>query len=185
MSGRRGNAQPRPVRVVPYDPRWPNDYAEERRRILAALGETIVSLDHIGSTSVPGLGGKPIVDILVGVRNAVDADACLPPLRELGYDDVTPEPQEPDWHYCLGKRPVPQRPRLLNFHLHLVTHRSAHWAKHLLFRDYLRTHPEVARAYYDLKRRLASRHGSDREGYTAAKTTFIDAVVADARRLAT
>jgi GrpB-like predicted nucleotidyltransferase (UPF0157 family) len=67
------------------------------------------------------------------------------------------------------------------FHLHLVNHRSAHWEKHLLFRDYLRAHPDKARAYYALKRRLASKHGPDRAGYTDAKTTFIDAVVADAR----
>lgn len=176
VSGRR------PVRIVPYDPHWPNDYADERRRILDALGDTLVSLDHIGSTSVPGLGGKPIVDILGGVQNAVDADACLSPLRAIGYDDVTVEPQEPNWHYCLGKRLGLPRPRLLNFHLHLVTHRSAHWEKQLLFRDYLRAHPMVAREYYDLKQRLASRHHSDREGYTTAKTGFINAVVAEARR---
>jgi GrpB-like predicted nucleotidyltransferase (UPF0157 family) len=171
----------RPVRIVPYDPLWPTDFETERRRILDALGGTLVSLDHIGSTAVPGLGGKPIVDILAGVRSLSDADAILSPLREIGYDDVTPEPQALDWHYCLGKRPVHSRPSLRYFHLHLVNHRSAHWEKHLLFRDYLRTHPNKARAYYNLKRRLASQHGPNREGYTAAKTTFIDAVVTDAR----
>ena len=174
---------PRPVRIVPYDPRWPNDYDAERRRILNAVGDIIVSLNHVGSTSVTELGGKPIVDIMAGVRNAFAADACLPPLREIGYDDVTPEPQDPDWHYCLGKRPSRSRPSLLYIHLHLFTYGSAHWEKHLLFRDYLRAHPEIAREYYGLKRRLASHHGSDREGYTYAKTVFIDAIVAKACQL--
>ena len=83
-------------------------------------------LDHIGSASVAGLGGKPIVDILGGGRNAVEANACQSPLRTIGYDDITVESRELDWHYCLGKRPDRPCQMLLNFHLYLVTYRSAH-----------------------------------------------------------
>jgi GrpB-like predicted nucleotidyltransferase (UPF0157 family) len=176
-------AMPRAVRIVPYDPQWPNDYDVEQRRIVDAIGDAIVSLDHIGSTAVPGLGGKPIVDIMSGVRNLGDAERCLHRLSEIGYTEVTPEPQEPDWHFCLSKRVATPRPRLLNVHLHLVNHGSAHWEKHLRFRDYLRAHPSVAHEYFDLKLRLASLHGSDREGYTNAKSAFIDAVVVKARQL--
>ena len=171
------------VRIVDYDPQWVKDFEEEKQRILSVIGPRVAGLEHIGSTAVPGLGGKPIVDILVGVNNATEAETCLPPLKTIGYADVTPEPQAPDWHYCLGKSPVPSRPSFRYVHLHLVTVQSPHWEKHVLFRDYLRRSPAVAHAYFDLKKRLASRYGSDREGYTDAKTAFIEQIITHARNV--
>jgi len=174
---------PQAVRIVDHGPGWVKDFEDEKQRILSVIGQRVVALEHIGSTSVPGLGGKPIVDVLVGVNNAAEAEKCLQPLKKIGYVDVTPEPQESDWHYCLGTSPVQSRPSFRYVHLHLVNVQSPHWEKHVLFRDYLRMHPAAAQEYFDLKKRWSIQYGSDREGYTEAKTVFIEQIVTQARRL--
>jgi GrpB-like predicted nucleotidyltransferase (UPF0157 family) len=167
--------------IVDYDPRWPVLFEEERRRVLGAIRHKVLALEHIGSTAVPGLGAKPIVDMMAGVRDSADADECVGLLQPLGYDDVTPEPGNPEWFYCLGTR-APGQGEGEYIHLHLVKHVSDHWVRHLLFRDYLRTHPETAQRYFELKKRFAAQYGADRQGYTDAKTRFIESVVAQARR---
>ena len=157
-------------------------YEEEKSRILDAVGRKVVAIEHIGSTAVPSLGGKPIIDIMAGVLSSVDAEECVRLLEDLGYIDVTPQPDEPDWHYCLGKINKAEDAELKNYHLHLVTFASDHWEKHLLFRDFLRIRPEIARQYFALKKRLAEKYGADRVRYTDAKTFFIESIVAQARR---
>lgn len=166
---------PSPVVIVDYDPPWPILYEEEKRRILEAVGHKVLAVEHIGSTAVPGLGAKPIIDMMAGVHQSTDADDCIPMLKDIGYTDVTPLPEFPDWYYCLGKSP-----HSVGYHLHLVKFGSDHWEKHLLFRDLLRTHPELAQQYYELKRELASKYGSDRNAYTESKTSFIESVIAQA-----
>jgi len=165
--------------IVDYDPRWPLIFEEEKRRVLGAIGHKVFALEHIGSTAVPGLGAKPIVDMMAGVRSSEDADECVRLLQPLGYNDVTPEPENPEWFYCLGTRAHGQREGEY-IHLHLVKYLSDHWARQLLFRDYLRTHPEVALQYFELKKLYAAQYGADRQGYTDAKTKFIESVVAQA-----
>jgi GrpB-like predicted nucleotidyltransferase (UPF0157 family) len=160
-----------PVVIVPYDPAWRDYYDEEMDRVTEAVGHIIRRIAHIGSTAVPGLAAKPIVDIMAGVADAASAELCLEPLAEIGYADVTPQPDEDDsWYYCLGKRP-PAGPV---YHLHLMEFPSSFWDKHLLFRDYLRDYPEVAREYERFKRELAARFGADRLGYAEAKADFIE-----------
>jgi GrpB-like predicted nucleotidyltransferase (UPF0157 family) len=166
---------PHPVIIVDYDPQWPVLYEEERRRILEVVGHKVLAIEHIGSTAVPGLGAKPIIDMMAGVRESTDADECLPPLEKIGYRDVAPQPNNLEWYYCLGKGP-----HSTGYHLHLVKFVSPHWRRHLLFRNYLRTHPEAAQRYYELKKKLAAKHGSDRIGYTDAKTSFIESIIAQA-----
>lgn len=172
---------PRPVIIVDYDPRLPTLYEEEKRRILEAIGHRVIAIEHIGSTAVPGLGGKPIIDIMAGVLQSTDGDECVPLLRDLGYRDVTPQPEEPDWYYCLSKVYHGETVKLENYHLHLVKFMSDHWEKHLFFRDFLRAHPGAAQQYYELKKKLAAKFGSDREGYTEAKMLFIESVIAKAK----
>ena len=166
-----------PVIIVEYDPRWPVLYEEERERLLAAGGDLLVAIEHIGSTAVPGLGGKPIIDIMPAVRSLADAERCIEPLESIGYEYV-PEYNEliPERRY-FHKGPEDAR----TFHLHVVELTSEFWETHLLFRDWLRTHPEDAQEYYRLKKELAARFGRDREGFTDAKTPFIESVVARAR----
>jgi len=160
------------VEIVDYDPQWPIQYEKERSNILDAIGHKALAIEHIGSTAVPGLGAKPIIDIIAGVEGSADADECARLLETIGYDDVTPQPETKDWYYCLGKGL-----HSVGYHLHLVRYGSEHWEKHIVFRDYLRTNPETAREYDNLKRRLASEHGSNRLAYTEAKTSFIESII--------
>ncbi len=168
---------PRPVIIVEYDPEWPACYEEEKHLILRAVGGKALAIEHIGSTAVLGLGAKPIIDMMAGVHNLTEAEELLPSLREIGYEDVTPEPGDPEWYYCLGKKHRPDNPRIENYHLHLMKYESETWKRHVAFRDFLRTHPDVAQEYEILKRGLAAKHGSNRLDYTNAKTEFIASVV--------
>ncbi len=165
-----------PLIIVDYDPRWPELYEEEKKVILGVIGHKVSIIEHIGSTSVPGLGAKPIIDMMAGVDSQEDADECVSLLLDVGYDDVTPEPEEEEWFNCLGKGH-----RGVYHHLHLVKSGSAWFEKHILFRDFLRGNPEVAREYHELKRRLAERYRNERQSYTDAKTEFIDSIIAKAR----
>lgn len=167
----------REVEIVDYDSKWVTLYRDEKRKILGVIGNIAVAVEHIGSTAVPGLAAKPIIDIMAAVRRLIDADKCIEPLRSIGYEY---QPQQED--------SVPERrffrkgepPKEQHYHLHMVEKRSQFWKQHIAFRDYLRTHPETAQRYYELKKELASKYGSDREGYTNAKTSFIDSIVAKA-----
>lgn len=165
-----------PVVIVDYDPNWPQRYEAERERILGAIGQWLVQIEHIGSTSVPGLGAKPIIDIMAAVRSLNDAMQCIEPLHALGYqyhpefEDVLPE-----------RRYFNGGPRDDHYHLHMVEITSGFWERHLLFRDYLRANLETAQEYERLKRDLAERYREDRSAYTDAKTEFITMIEERAR----
>jgi len=165
-----------PIEIVEYKPEWPMLFQEAKNAILQVIGDKVQAIEHVGSTSVPGLGAKPIIDILAAVRHLSDADDCIEPLRSIGYTYV-PEYEEsiPERRYFHGGPPEDHR------HLHMVEGTSDFWRRHMLFRDYLRAHTEVARHYETLKKDLAARYGADREGYTDAKTSFIESALADAR----
>ena len=158
--------------IVDYDSRWLGLYQDERSRILAALGEAVVDIEHIGRTAVPGLAAKPIIDIQVGVRRLPLAEAHLEALVEVGYG--AQRYNEPWWVF-LGKG----MPR--THHLYLIDISTdagrEHWAKDVLFRDYLRAHAPEARRYEELKRELAARFTTKRRGYEEAKTEFVGATL--------
>ncbi len=160
-----------PIRLAPYDPSWPNRFAQEQ----AALDEAIRSwatggIHHVGSTAVPGLDAKPIIDILVGVDSLEASQACFGPLAKLGYLYAPYQANEMHW-FC---KPHPSR---RTHHLHLVPTDSSRFRDELAFRDRLRASPEAAEEYAALKRDLAERFGDDREAYTDAKTAFISRVL--------
>jgi GrpB-like predicted nucleotidyltransferase (UPF0157 family) len=160
------------VVIVDYDQEWPRLFEAERSRVADALGEPGMKVVHMGSTSVPCLGAKPIIDIMVGVEDGAQADWVQKELEKVGYLDVTPEPDNTEWFYCLGRGT-----RELYYHVHLVVEGSRHWGRQLAFRDYLRAHPDTAEEYYALKKRLSSQYGENRIGYTEAKTEFIEVVL--------
>jgi GrpB-like predicted nucleotidyltransferase (UPF0157 family) len=165
-----------PVEVVAYDDRWPQLYAEERDRIATAIGDAVVAIEHVGGTAVPGLPAKPVIDLMVGVPDIERAGPAVAGLINLGYEYVPElEIQLPDRRYF--RRGTPD-----SHHVHMVTMSSDYWDEHLLFRDYLRSHPQAAEEYGKLKRGLASRFHLDRDAYRAGKVPFIDTVVAAARR---
>jgi GrpB-like predicted nucleotidyltransferase (UPF0157 family) len=158
------------VRIVDYDPAWPQMAAAEIARIEAALGGVAVRVDHVGSTAVPGLAAKPIIDLQVSVA-AIDPTARYArPLEGLGYL-FAPDPESPDLHF-FGK--PAERPR--THHLHVCEADSDHGRRHLALRDYLRAHPEEAARYADLKRGLAARHPEDRLAYIAGKQDYVAAL---------
>lgn len=155
------------VRIVPYDPDWPAQYEMERQRIVDALGDIIVEIHHIGSTSVPGLPAKPIIDITFAIRKLEDFIECIPPLRELGYTFVDyPENTE---RYFFRKG----QPR--THHLHIVEVNSEELYRPLDFRDALRASPTLRERYAQLKYKLAREKQSNRNAYTKGKGALIEA----------
>jgi GrpB-like predicted nucleotidyltransferase (UPF0157 family) len=167
-----GNELNNPVVIVYYDPQWPTLYEKEKELIRRVLGHRISAIEHIGSTAVPNLGGKNIIDIMAGISSFDEANECLPPLESIGYKDVTPQPDDVEWYYCLGKSQ-----HGVGYHLHLVKFDSEHWKKLVIFRDFLRKNPQVAQEYYNLKKELAAKYGTDHLGYTEAKSAFIKCIL--------
>jgi GrpB-like predicted nucleotidyltransferase (UPF0157 family) len=165
------------VVIVNYDQAWPRLFAAEEKTLRRALGDA-VQIEHVGSTAVPGLVAKPIIDIMVGVHRLGDAAAYIAPLEQLGYEYV-PEFEEfiPERRY-FRKGPPTGR----THHLHMVEQGTAFWKQHILFRDWLRTHPRDAGVYAELKRELAARYRTDRDAYTDAKTEFIRRIEQQARK---
>lgn len=166
------------IQVVAYDPRWPEAFAAEAERIRAALGELGLRIEHNGSTAVPGLAAKPVIDIQVSVAELEPIDRYRQPLQSIGY---THHPH-PDDAFC----PFFHRPREWphSHHVHVVRAGDAEERRTLAFRDYLREHPDTARAYADLKVRLARQFSAtafaSRQAYADAKTDFIERVIAAA-----
>jgi GrpB-like predicted nucleotidyltransferase (UPF0157 family) len=160
-----------PVRIVPYDPAWPWRFANECAALREALGASVTGgIHHIGSTAVPGLDAKPIIDILVGVDSLAASRASFPALAGLGYRYAPYRAGEMHW-FC---KPDPSR---RTHHLHVIPTSSPRFREELAFRDVLRTDPDVAREYAALKRRLALEFERDREAYTEAKGHFIRAAL--------
>lgn len=171
FSRRMARRADEPIRIVPYDPEWPARFEQERAALATAIGPwTTGGIHHVGSTAVPGLEAKPIVDILVGVRDLEESRECFEPLERLDYMYAPFLPDQMHW-FC---KPHPSR---RTHHLHLVPVGSRRYLDELAFRDRLRADPEVAEEYAVLKRDLASRFEQDREAYTDAKSEFIQRVL--------
>lgn len=174
----RGVLTRRPIQIAAPDPAWQGRFDDEQRRLRAILPEGVVaSIDHIGSTSVPGLPAKPVVDVQLSVHAIAPVQAYAGPLIDAGYRHVL-DPWTDEHEFF--SRDGEDDERAVN--LHVCEAGSAWERKHLAFRDRLRAHPEEAAEYADLKRDLAAAHGTDRASYTEAKTDFIERTVALALR---
>ncbi len=166
------------VVVVEPDPRWPSMFDAEAARIRAAAGPLLVALEHTGSTAVPGLAAKPIIDMLGGVERLADADALVQRIVALGYEYVTKyEAEIPDRRYFVRRDARGAR----THHRHVVPVGNWFWTQHLAFRDHLRARPDAVARYAALKLELAAKHGTDREAYTAGKGAFIGACIGSKR----
>ena len=162
------------VSIVPYDPNWPIMFAQERDHLLSCLPrEMIGRIEHFGSTAIPGLAAKPIVDMLVEVRSLEETKSrIVPVLVAQGYDYFwrpTRGDDIPPFYAWFIKRDAAGA---RTHHIHMVEKDFEQWDR-LLFRDYLIEHPEVAEEYEDLKLRLARDHPNDRVAYTEGKTDFV------------
>ena len=168
-------ARPRldgPVVLVPYDPTWPGAYQRVAGRVRAALGGRVAALEHVGSTSVPGLPAKPVIDVLLAVPDPSDEAAYAPPLREAGFRFVL---RELDWHaHRLFKGVDPA------VNLHVFPPGAAEVARMLAFRDHLRRHPADCALYEKTKRELAARTWAYVQDYADAKGEVVEAILARA-----
>jgi len=166
---------PREMRTMPYDERWPQRFQREADALREALGDLVADVHHIGSTSVPGLDAKPIIDVQISVASFDPLDAFRVPLESLGFCFRADNPD-------LNKRYFREPPGTRRTHIHVF--RAGSWSEQiaLLFRDYMRAHDENARRYAELKYRLTAQSRDDRRGYTASKSPFIWETMAKAHR---
>jgi GrpB-like predicted nucleotidyltransferase (UPF0157 family) len=163
-----------PVHIVPYDARWPSLFDEERKVLLEAIELWLAGpIEHIGSTAIPGLAAKPVVDIMAGVESLDASRNAIARLEHRGYCYY---PYRPDVEHWLCK----PSPAFRTHHLHLVPFQSGLWIEQIAFRDYLRARPDVALEYAELKSRLAEQHRFDREAYTEAKGPFVQRILREA-----
>jgi GrpB-like predicted nucleotidyltransferase (UPF0157 family) len=161
------------VHLAPHNAGWARVYEAERARIEAAIGPHILEIQHVGSTSIPDIAAKPIIDIAVGVEDFEAARVCIAPLEAIGYT-YRGENGIPGRHYFTRGDPT-----LYHTHMHETTSRA--YGNLVLFRDYLLAHPEEARAYLELKQRLAEEYRHDRYAYTEGKAAFIERILELAR----
>lgn len=160
-----------PVALSAYSPMWPSIFEIEKER-LARIFQGAAQIEHIGSTAVPGLGAKPIIDILLGTPDLAIVERRIPELVAAGYRYVPEfEKSVPERRYFTKEDGQPG-----HFHLHAVVLDTPFWKRHLAFRDALRRDPALAERYWKLKQRLASRFVRDRDAYTEAKSAFIRSV---------
>ena len=162
------------VRLVDYDPRWPGLFEAEAERLRESLAPLSISLEHVGSTAIPGLCAKPVLDVLAGYDDPARLPECIAALVAAGY-------------VHRGEQEIPGReffrrgtPRA--YHVHLARREGAFWQDHLRFRDALRADPALRDGYARVKRELAAKHPTDRESYIEGKTSFVNDVLRQAGR---
>ncbi|MUK87897.1 GrpB family protein [Ornithinibacillus sp. L9] len=163
------------VRLCSYDPNWEKQYEYERRRILDVIGNYAVRIEHIGSTAIKGLEAKPIIDIMVGIHDLEIVPNLVRPLSVIEFEYVH-KPEFKDRRFfrkgLWGQGTC---------HLHICKINSKEWKEKILFRDYLRLHPQIAEEYATLKKSLATTYKLDRQAYTKKKEPFIKAIIEKAK----
>jgi GrpB-like predicted nucleotidyltransferase (UPF0157 family) len=165
------------VELVSHDPNWAQAFATEADAIARALSDKVVAIHHIGSTAIPSICAKPVLDLLVEVESLAHVDDGTAALEALGYE-------------AMGEFGIPERRffrkddarGIRTHHVHVFLAGSSQVTRHLAFRDYLRVHPEDAQRYDALKRALAERHEGDRDAYVLGKDPFIKEIDAKAAR---
>ena len=164
------------VRLVPYTAEWARLFEEEKALLRVAIGQHVLDIRHVGSTSIPGMVAKPIIDIGIAVVSFEEARVCIPPVEELGYE-YRGEFGIPRRHYFVKGNPR-------THHIHMNEIDSRDWENQVLFRDTLIQQPTLAEEYAALKVELAQRYPTDREAYLDGKAFFIERVLEAARSAA-
>lgn len=176
-----GELTPHEIKVVleDYDPRWPERFEENRALIVGALGDRALAVDHAGSTSVPGLPAKPVIDIVLQVADSADESSYVPDLEAVGY---VLRIREADWleHRVLYRRVEHGAPHNVNVHVFSPSRAAEEIARMLGFRDWLRTHDEDRDRYAATKRELATRDWKYVQGYADAKSEIVEEILARA-----
>lgn len=159
------------VKLAVYDPKWAEHFRKEKELLFKVLGAKVLDIRHIGSTSIPGMPAKPIIDILAGVKMLAEVETFKQNLNMIGYEDKG-DGGEPGRRYFV-KGGEARRTHHLNF----CEMNGLFWTRHLAFRDYLECHPETAMEYSALKRSLAEKFPTNRGAYTAGKEEFVRSVL--------
>jgi GrpB-like predicted nucleotidyltransferase (UPF0157 family) len=157
------------VKLNPFTNEWERLFSEEKSRLQAAIGKYVLDIQHVGSTSIPGIVAKPIIDIAIAVKNFEKASVCIKSIEQLGYE-------------YKGENGIPRRhffakgnPR--THHIHMNELGSREWNDQISFRNYLTLHLEVAKEYAELKMELARQYPTDRQAYLDNKDPFIERVI--------
>ena len=163
------------VELVPYDKSWAVEFEKEKKKLQKILGKSALDIQHVGSTSIPGLRAKPILDIAVAVKKLSELKRLIVVLEKAGYDvkDSINELGE-----ILARKGTPDN---RTHYIHVEVINSMFWNNHILFRDYLLSHPEYIKKYENLKNEMFERFKDERKLYTAAKNDFIEEVLELAR----
>ncbi|WP_144646571.1 GrpB family protein [Priestia megaterium] len=163
------------VIIEEYTSNWALSFKEEEKLLKDIMSNKAISIEHIGSTSVKGLGAKPILDIMVGVCNLGEVVGLIEPLNNIGYEHI--------FHKEFPNRRFFRKGlwRAGTHHLHIYKYESEEWNNNILFRNYLRKHSDIRDQYNQLKIELAQKYSFDRVGYTEAKAPFITAVIQKAK----
>jgi GrpB-like predicted nucleotidyltransferase (UPF0157 family) len=165
------------IRLAPYEAGWARLYEEEKARLQAAVGDQVLDIQHVGSTAIPGIVAKPIIDIAIAVASFEAAYVCVAPIEALGYE-YRGEHGIPRRHYFVLRDPDSGKTLV---HVHVRERDGPGWEKQILFRDYMRAHPQATAEYAALKQDLAARYPHDRLSYTEGKTSFIEHILCLAR----
>jgi GrpB-like predicted nucleotidyltransferase (UPF0157 family) len=183
--------------IETYTEQWVNDFGEEKDNLEETLKGFHAVIEHIGSTSVPGLGAKPIIDILIGLPAEDDLDKVVVPMQQSGYTYFRKyEPMMPYRRFFVKLEPLPQKmpPAIVDIgeefvtgkdframaNIHILVKDTLHWDRHIAFRDFLRAHPDTRDAYYALKKQLSLKEFRDTLEYNEAKDAFVKEVEAQA-----
>lgn len=167
-----GGAEKRHIEICDYDPNWPAEFRRHAEQVARALGSAALQVEHIGSTSVPELGAKPIIDILLVVKDSSDEASYLPYLEGAGY---ALRVREPDWHEHRMLRTLER-----DAHLHVFSAGSSEIDQNLIFRNHLRENRDDLKLYEETKKRLASQDWQSMQDYANAKTEVIQQIMARA-----
>lgn len=166
------------VKLLPHNKKWAGVFEKEKKILEKKLRGLAIDIQHIGSTAIPGIPAKPIVDMSLGVRVMKDAKKLIKPLNELGYE-WKKEVGGPNIQLLFVRGPESKR----THYLHVFRYSGARWNNDLLFRDYLRKYRGRAKEYANLKRRLEKSFADDRYKYTAAKAKFIQDTIKRAKKI--
>jgi GrpB-like predicted nucleotidyltransferase (UPF0157 family) len=164
------------ITIEEWHPNWSKQFENEKLKLKEILSDKVISIEHIGSTSIEGLGAKPILDIAIGVNDLEVVNEFIEPLKQIGYEFVYHKEFPERRFFRKGKW------RAGTHHLHFYQFEGEHWNNQILFRDYLRNNLDVLREYNQLKIDLARKYRFDRGAYTENKAPFIQKVLQKAKK---
>jgi GrpB-like predicted nucleotidyltransferase (UPF0157 family) len=164
------------VRISSYKPAWKKLYKKEEKLLRSVIGEYILDIQHVGSTSIPGAKAKPIIDIVIGLEKLKDGEKCIKPLKKLGYEYYRDTAARGRYFFAKGSE------KNRTHYIHMGKLNGRFWKNHILFRDYLRKHKKAVKEYNELKEDLSKKYKDDRDAYTSHKDAFIKGIIKKAEK---